>query len=255
MSFFSKMFGKGERGESSSTSKAFKEQIESVAKTAWIPRVADGDGGALDSKFSGAAYIPSGEEWPKCGNCENPMQLFVQVNAAALPQEAKELVSEGILQLFYCTNDDPMCEIDCEAYFPFSKASLVRLVNPEGGSAGDSTLVQGSFPPKKIVGWDRVDDYADWQDLETMGIKSDSQASEGLLEELRPKPGEKFGGWPHWVQGIEYPNCPKCGEPMRLLFQVDSEQNLPYMFGDVGCGHITQCESHPDQLMFGWACS
>jgi hypothetical protein len=42
---------------------------------------------------------------------------------------------------------------------------------------------------------------------------------------------------------------------MHLLFQIDSEDNLPYMFGDAGCGHITQCPKHPHRLAFGWACS
>ena len=54
-----------------------------------------------------------------------------------------------------------------------------------------------------------------------------------------PHSGEKLGGWPMWVQSVEYPSCPECGAEMTLLFQIDSERNLPYMFGDVGCGHIT----------------
>lgn len=40
-----------------------------------------------------------------------------------------------------------------------------------------------------------------------------------------------------------------------MLFQIDSEDNIPYMFGDTGCGHITYCEKHPRVLAFGWACS
>lgn len=60
---------------------------------------------------------------------------------------------------------------------------------------------------------------------------------------------------PLWVQGIEYPNCPVCNQKMRLVFQLDSEDNLPFMFGDVGCGHITQCKTHKTQVAFGWACS
>jgi hypothetical protein len=41
---------------------------------------------------------------------------------------------------------------------------------------------------------------------------------------------------------------------MRLVFQVDSEDNVPHMFGDAGIGHLTQCPDHKDVLGFGWAC-
>ena len=68
------------------------------------------------------------------------------------------------------------------------------------------------------------------------------------------KQGEKLLGWPAWVQGVEYPNCQVCNKEMSFIFQVDSSRNFDYDFGDCGCGHITQCKEHKDQLTFGWAC-
>ncbi len=41
---------------------------------------------------------------------------------------------------------------------------------------------------------------------------------------------------------------------MRLVFQVDSDDNLSFMFGDSGCGHITQCQHHKNQVAFAWTC-
>ena len=41
---------------------------------------------------------------------------------------------------------------------------------------------------------------------------------------------------------------------MALVFQVDSEDHVPFMFGDTGCGHVTQCPDHKDVVAFGWAC-
>jgi hypothetical protein len=41
---------------------------------------------------------------------------------------------------------------------------------------------------------------------------------------------------------------------MARVFQVDSDHNVPFMFGDAGCGHITQCPAHKDVVAFGWAC-
>ena len=47
------------------------------------------------------------------------------------------------------------------------------------------------------------------------------------------------------IQGVEYPTRPGCGRRMTYLFQIDSEDHVPYMFGDAGCGHITCCDHHP----------
>ena len=69
------------------------------------------------------------------------------------------------------------------------------------------------------------------------------------------EPGDKLAGWPNWVQGVEYPRCPRCGRRMIIVFQVASEDNIPFMFGDVGRGHITQCPDYKEVVAFGWACS
>jgi hypothetical protein len=41
---------------------------------------------------------------------------------------------------------------------------------------------------------------------------------------------------------------------MGHVFQVDSEDHVPFMFGDAGCGHVTQCPDHKEVVAFGWAC-
>ena len=47
---------------------------------------------------------------------------------------------------------------------------------------------------------------------------------------------------------------PAVSAQMRLVFQIDSNDHLLFMFGDLGCGHLTQCPTHEDVLAFGWAC-
>ncbi len=66
--------------------------------------------------------------------------------------------------------------------------------------------------------------------------------------------GDKVGGWPFWVQNPEWGACRKCGDAMRVILQLDSEDNTPWMFGDTGTGHLSQCPKHPDVLAFAWAC-
>lgn len=66
---------------------------------------------------------------------------------------------------------------------------------------------------------------------------------------------DKLYGWPYWIQSVEYPFDRKTESQMQLLFQFDSEDNLPYMFGDAGIGHLTQSPDNDKELGFGWACS
>ena len=52
----------------------------------------------------------------------------------------------------------------------------------------------------------------------------------------------QLGGQPTWVQYHEYPPCPKCGEPMTFLAQVDEgeidqlAEGVIYVFLDQACG-------------------
>lgn len=239
------------------TKKELFKRLERFKKSGWLPVTSDGDGELTASKFSGIPWLAPNEHWPSCPNCHKPLNLFVQLNLENLPFIPKKFKSKGLIQLFYCTNSDPHCELDCESFFPFSKSVIARLVDPSASKPKQisSSPVIDAFPPKHIIDWEIRDDYPNWDELSEQGINL-SNEEENLLYDLEfPLAGDKLFGWPAWVQGVEYPNCPDCGQRMQLVFQIDSEDNLPYMFGDVGCGHITQCPEHPNQLAFGWACA
>jgi uncharacterized protein YwqG len=228
-------------------------KIAAHHRRAYIPVVADGDGPSTTSKFSGAPYLEPGEPWPACGNCGRPMQLFLQLADDELPPEARKRIGAGLLlQLFYCTGDEPHCESECEAFFPHARSTLVRVV-AAGEPAEGAPLPAGMFPPRRITGWTETEDYPNGEELDALGAALDEDEMEALADDF-PRAGEKLLGWPLWVQGIEYPVCRVCGTEMRMLFQIDSEQNLPYMFGDAGVGHVTQCPEHRTELAFGWAC-
>ncbi|NJR70894.1 MAG: DUF1963 domain-containing protein [Synechococcales cyanobacterium CRU_2_2] len=235
-------------------------------KQAWQPKVKPGIGPSTHSKFGGRPWIAPGEPWPECPSCMQPLKLFVQLNLNQIPKELEEDFGTGLLQLFYCTNDEPDCAVACEAWFPFSQSTVVRIVHPESPDSGseehesEEHEIEDSFPEKVIVGWEAVEDYPDPEEIEAMGVNLSDQDWE-QLERLDdqgvsiPRDGDKLSGWPFWAQSPEYPDCPKCAGRMQLVFQIDSECNLPFAFGDSGCGHITQCEIHPDQVAFGWACA
>jgi len=230
--------------------------LEPYRRQAWFPKVVEQDAPCSASKFSGLPALAKDETWPCCANCGEPMQLFLQIHSQDLPEQADAAFGQGYLQVFYCTNSEQECEVECEAYFPFAKSTLVRVVDYAQNDLAElvESPVKEAFSEKQIVGWAVKDDFPSWEEQRELGVSLTDQQAETLSESGAPHSGDKLLGWPYWVQGVEYPNCPECGEPMKLIFQIDSEDHLSYMFGDVGCAHVTQCEVHKDQLTIAWAC-
>ena len=257
----SNIFNIFRKKEPESSPKANWEELQPILephkRLAWFPNIVEKSSSPTSSKISGIPALSKDEGWPCCSNCNEPMQLFLQLNSQDLPESEKNVFGEGVLQVFYCTNWDKECETSCEAFFPFSKSTLVRVVDyrNQNIASPEKSPVKEAFPEKQIVRWESKEDYPNWEELENIGIKLTDEQSNLLCNLEYPLPKDKLLGWPYWVQGVEYPDCPECGKPMKLIFQIDSEDNLPYMFGDVGCSHITQCESHKDKLAIAWACS
>jgi uncharacterized protein YwqG len=196
------------------------------------------------------------------------MRFLLQLELAALPMRPP---GAGILQLFYCATDDGACE----TWSPTAGANLARLVD---GALVVRLPPDGLAPEQErsIVDWEEIGDVPNSQEHEELGLHFDYDFAKKQVRVTCPEinfdeasldidaysaeavasaeAGDKLFGWPHWVQGAEYPSCPRCNGRMNLVFQVDSEQGVDVMFGDLGVGHITQCPKHPDVLAFGWAC-
>lgn len=173
---------------------------------------------------------------------------------------------DGLLQMFYCVGNNPTCAVDCEGYKAFSRSSLLRMVKIAGedispGSASPGGKLpfggaqpKGYFPTKTITGWKELEDYPMYSEVKRHGIFLSEEEEKVFQDMDYPVQGEKLYGWPYWIQDIEYPDCPSCGNKMGSIFQIDSRDNLPYEFGDSGCGHIFQCGEHKETLAFGWEC-
>src|SRR5262249_9959501 len=123
-------------------------------RKAWMPLTVEGDSDRTGSKFSGKPWLAKGETWPACQNCGKTMQLFLQLNLQDLPEPVRGQYGICLLQIYYCTNTEPFCEVDCEAFFPFAKSTLLRIVEP-GGEAEEVEAIdmEGHFPARTIVGW------------------------------------------------------------------------------------------------------
>ncbi|MFN8674332.1 MAG: DUF1963 domain-containing protein [Candidatus Sericytochromatia bacterium] len=85
----------------------FKLSELGFARKTWTPITKSKKGKITDSKFCGKPILLKDESWPKCTQCKESLQLFLQLNLEDLP---KEYISEfgenftGYVQLFYCTN-------------------------------------------------------------------------------------------------------------------------------------------------------
>ena len=65
---------------------------------------------------------------------------------------------------------------------------------------------------------------------------------------------DKLAGWPFWLQWRNYPDCPRCERQMRFVFQIDSQDNVPYDFGDSGIVSLFQCPVHKSEVAVREAC-
>jgi hypothetical protein len=240
------------------------DDAEAATRAAWLarwlrrpflPKTRPGDGPASASKFCGTALLLPGEAWPVCPGCEQPMQLFVQLDLAELPAELAHPHREGMVQLFYCTNPNAQCEVDHEAWQPFGKSTRARWLSPAQqaqAAAAAPTPDPVGKPAAVVVGWEPGP-------AEAPGYEEDVPPPPDSLEDVvaasEPRGGDKLGGWPLWVQGPEYPRCPQCKARMAVLVQLDSNGLCHHQFGDLGVGHLSQCPTHPEVVAFGWACS
>jgi uncharacterized protein YwqG len=268
MSFLKKLFGgknqvnspvEQESHSQEEIEKAFSKSIEKLnefKRTAYIPTTESNKASFSNkSKFGGLPYLRDENDWPVCPNCKKNMQLFVQLNLNELPAQKEN----GLAQLFYCTTSEPLCESDMEAFFPFSKSVECRIIETDSESAKIEPGIDELFEEKQITGWTPKDDYPHFEEYEQLGIELELEDDVYELMEEReiglPIEQDKLFGWPYWVQSVEYPFDRKTETQMELLFQLASEDNLPYMFGDAGIGHLTQSPDNKEELGFGWACS
>ncbi|MFT3686107.1 MAG: DUF1963 domain-containing protein [Phycisphaerales bacterium] len=232
-----------------------RTKLAPLTRACYVPRVMDGKGTEQSSHFCGNAALRTGEEWPTCGRCRTPMQLLVQLSSGTLPPGI-DAFGSGLLQLFYCVNDK--CEPGLDDWLGFGENQLVRVLPIDAAITLAPSPASCTFPSKVIVGWETKPDDPNHEEAGIMGIQLSREEAAAFYDgegEGSPLQGEKLLGWPYWVQWVEYLDCPECGERMTYVFQVDSERNIPYMFGDMGVGHISICRKHPHRGGFRWACS
>jgi len=162
---------------------------------------------AYRAKIFRHPWLAYNEEWPSCPNCNQPLNLFVQLNLKDLPEIPDKCKPNGLIQLFYCINSKQSCESDCEAFLPFSQSVVVLRIDPSDTDPWKTAYSppKEAFPPKRITNWEKKDDYPNWEELSESGLSLSDEEEKFLYGLQFPLAGDKLSGWLAWVQGVEYP--------------------------------------------------
>ncbi len=238
---------------SSETVEGLRSELMQFQRSTWIPQVRFRAGGVTDSKMGGTPFIAKGEEWPSCGRCSQPMELFLQLNAKDLPAEMAGRFS-GLLQVFLCVTNGYSNGTCAYGYEAFSDAAMLRLVDPQGEPRYAQVPFDDAFIEAVIESWERQTDVPSLRELEALGFELNDAQTRLVIDSsgLFAWPGEKLGGWPDWPQNVEYVACPDCGSQMDVLFQFDSGGTLPHTFMDGGTCWVSQCRTHKHKLAITW---
>ena len=235
------------------------DRLKVLARKAWIPEVTvagSSEHTPAGSRFGGRPWLPNGVAWPVCPGCDKAMHLFCQLAVDTLPGDVP-LPSGKLLQLFYCTNTDPLCEDDLSSYEPFGRAVVARLVeavdDAGAGSLGETSDIE-PFAARPVRAWSSREDLPHPTELDELDVEVSSRVEDHLFDAELNSSATKWLGWPNWVQSVEYPRCRRCDCQMTYLLQIESDGLIPVGFGDMGIGHLSVCPFHPEEMSFHWAC-
>ncbi|WP_010516934.1 DUF1963 domain-containing protein [Croceivirga radicis] len=194
----------------------------------------------LESHFGGHPYFEKGEEWPKGKNGKHLDFIFQVFNSPELELPK----SVELVQFFYDWDEFPW---DTE-----NEGWLVKIYGKVDKEQSEFIAKPKELEKSKFceIKFKQTQTLPDWEGIDLFG--KDASKLSCVLNEDEPwdsydqivtkLTGEQdyqsqLGGYPKWVQGESTPKD-KDGNPMKLLFQIDSEDNAGLMWGDVGLIYV-----------------
>lgn len=222
-----------------------------------------------DSKVGGLPYLPKGTDWPTAPDGRN-LFFLAQLNFAEMPA-LPPFPEKGIVQ-FYIYDDDlyGMDFDDGENADTFRVLYFPEVVKNEAN-------LQVNFPPLRDYDLlphhpdvshplafelaEEVVPSTDYRFWETFGANFFQQfgPKEWELTDAYNKAvkavGHKIGGYAYFTQD----DPRRTGDPMLLLFQLDSDELMDLMWGDMGVGHFFIREKDLEKrdfskVLYDWDC-
>ncbi|MEL1241326.1 YwqG family protein [Flavobacterium flavipallidum] len=217
-----------------------KPLIRQTTKLEIQPASRPPENSQFESHFGGQPYFEKGEQWPKSKNGKHLDFIFQVFNSPELELPK----SIELVQFFYDWEDFPWDTSDngwlVKTYKQVDKGKAEFVAKPE--EIEKSKFCKIEFKPTQSL--------PDWEGIDLFG--NDASKLSCVLNEDEPWDsydqivtkliGEQdyqsqLGGYPKWVQGESTP-IDNEGKPMKLLFQIDSEDNAGIMWGDVGLIYV-----------------
>lgn len=208
------------------------------------------------SRFGGTALLPPGHDWPRTGDGK-PLSFLALVNTADVqaPAEVPGLPADTLLGFFYEADEQQGWgfrpdDRQFSAVIPVPAASAVAVTAPPGAL---------TFPAYRMLPR-TVTTIPDQDEPPLEELDADFTAYQRLSEDLEPDdkaPWHRMFGWPELVQSPMQLECqlassglnvggpegyrdPRAAElaagaaDWLLLLQLDTDDALAWMWGDVG---------------------
>ena len=248
----------------------FRLQLEASARK--FVKIHAGQEASLkpwQSKVGGQPYLEKGNTLPSSEEGK-PLFFLAQINFSEVPP-FESFPEKGIVQFFI--GDDDLYGMDFDDGENQDKFRVIFHENPVEDESrleavkptqDDEDLLphhpEQSFPLRFSIETEYAPtcDYNFWQlygqDFFEQFGENDWEVSNAYNQALKPA-GHKLGGYAYFTQ--DDPRRPE--DPMLLLFQLDSDEGMDLMWGDMGVGHFFIRESDLlnkdfSRVLYDWDC-
>lgn len=222
-----------------------------------------------ESKVGGLPYLPKGTDWPTAPD-GSALAFLAQLNFADMPRLAP-FPERGILQFYI--NDDDLYGMDFDdgacadtfrvLFFPEPVPDESAL-QTQPSTRTDYDLLphhpEVSHPLTFALAEEvaPMTDYRFWQIFGTDFFRQFGEQEWDLQETFGRavrSQGHKVGGYAFFTQD----DPRRADDPMLLLFQLDSDEGMDLMWGDMGVGHFFIREKDLiardfSQVLYDWDC-
>ena len=187
------------------------------------------------------------ETWPVSGG--KPMLPLAQFNLAEMPYRPENLSDIALITVFIDGDELPYETKNGDGWLLRAYHTMERLV-PTQDQAPDSHI-----EPHPLR-WELIEDYPTADEASDLGVPDlmNEDQDEGYAELFECQQGTKIGGWPFGAQGtVEWrPSDRHAFEP-EYVFQIDSEGEARWMWGDAGFGYFGRgTGEHRDVWVLEW---
>jgi uncharacterized protein YwqG len=256
MNYLKKLFGKNDENLVK-----LEMQVQKLVKSATRIELKNAaapvGSSSLKSHFGGLPYFEEGETWPitKAGkHLEFIFQIFNQPELN-LPEEIK------LIQFYYDWDELPW-DTENDGWF----VKIYKVLNDEKKLSILKPKLEREFTNyceiefttfKSLPDWEGIDVYDETISDICCLLNEDEPWDyyDQIVTKLIGEPDyqSQLGGYPQWVQGEAVPQNQN-GDPMRLLFQIDSEERANLEWGSCGSIYVFYDETQ-NKIEFTLQCT